>query len=495
MVTRSPQLPAGEEDHNFLVTIRTATETLRRIPCRLWLPRRVGDRPTLLLSATGSPLRDFTQRLRPPFSLSGSIRGYGPQRIRISANQVWLTRTTSRHFGRDRVVMEAPADPVDLRVETRRANRLAARLRATCLYHLTDCQPLEPRRFISHYPNGTVRVRTIHKVRFRLIGGTRLSFEMHERREVRAGEGTLSYFELVAVAARDLSRSRFLRPDDQTLSELDDFLDLVSFAARHRTACLGVTYYGDDAEVRLYRGDLTRPKNRSWDWNRALVDAPKFGRFLQQAYRAYVHTGPADLITRALYLAGEDPKTITASTFTSLYSALEMIVAWHCERTGGSLIIENDGEWRSLRTDLRGFLREHASLSGADPGRRRRRRLIEAKLVELRRVPFRALLEEFRTAYDVRWDDLWPIFDPGGGVSLTDIRNRIVHGNTFDRRQELAILSATLHLKWAVERALLAVLGWPLAMSRVRPDYLARVMVPMQELEADRIAMGRGGAR
>jgi hypothetical protein len=120
---------------------------------------------------------------------------------------------------------------------------------------------------------------------------------------------------------------------------------------------------------------------------------------------------------------------------------------------------------------------------------KRRRRLLNAKLDELRRVPFREALDQFRSAYSVNWDDLWPVFDSSKAPSLTTIRNRIVHGNTFNKRQQLAVLSATLHLKWTVERALLAVLGWPLELSKVRPDYLAH-FVPMRELERERTEIG-----
>src|SRR5262249_12646740 len=104
-----------------------------------------------------------------------------------------------------------------------------------------------------------------------------------------------------------------------------------------------------------------------------------------------------------------------------------------------------------------------------------------------RRVPFGTALERFCHEYDVQLDDLWPVVnDERGEVSLTGIRNRIVHGSTLTPRQFHALIGARWHMGGGLERALLAVVGWPLERSEVRRDFVARNLTAKIEMAQDR---------
>ncbi len=52
--------------------------------------------------------------------------------------------------------------------------------------------------------------------------------------------------------------------------------------------------------------------------------------------------------------------------------------------------------------------------------------------------------------------DLWPVF--GEGLSLSRIRNKLIHGILSG--DETFLSFARIHLKWIVERCLLAIIGW-----------------------------------
>ncbi|HEY4642293.1 MAG TPA: hypothetical protein VII75_13185 [Thermoanaerobaculia bacterium] len=52
MRSRDSELPRRAEDHNLLVSVRGDGEELRDVVCKLWLPRRVNERPVMFLYRT-----------------------------------------------------------------------------------------------------------------------------------------------------------------------------------------------------------------------------------------------------------------------------------------------------------------------------------------------------------------------------------------------------------------------------------------------------------
>jgi len=89
-----------------------------------------------------------------------------------------------------------------------------------------------------------------------------------------------------------------------------------------------------------------------------------------------------------------------------------------------------------------------------------------------KRALIRDLYEDYKKAYDLDLSDLWPLFDQKTGVSLTEIRNFVVHGGVFTERDWMALSYAVENLHWILERILLVALGWDIALSSVSPRKL-----------------------
>jgi len=120
----------------------------------------------------------------------------------------------------------------------------------------------------------------------------------------------------------------------------------------------------------------------------------------------------------------------------------------------------------AFEKDLTEFIKQH-SLFKDDT---LRRRLVYEKRSELNRIAFGAAFSEavcLLQKQGLRIDDLWPITGSSRGLSLAEIRNRMVHGVVFTPTQEGGLFAAKIHLTWCVERLLLAFLGWPLERSLV----------------------------
>jgi hypothetical protein len=77
------------------------------------------------------------------------------------------------------------------------------------------------------------------------------------------------------------------------------------------------------------------------------------------------------------------------------------------------------------------------------------------------RPKMRELLNKFIAKFGDHLTDLWPLlWDPKGGVSLSDLRNAIAHGDTFSEEDFLALSYASENLTWTLQRILLLALNW-----------------------------------
>lgn len=231
----------------------------------------------------------------------------------------------------------------------------------------------------------------------------------------------------------------------------------------------------------------------SWDRNYSVIDLADFGEFLCTAYATYCATGPHRLITQALHLVAPSAGRTIETGFTTLYAALEMLTLWYRQQKSLELIISDDSEWEIFCRDVRKFVSDHPLSVGATSERKQRRAYLRAKVGELRRIPFRATFEAMCVEYAIQLDDLWPMFGPSSDLPLTEIRNRLVHGNAFSGSQYGPLVGAEDHMRWTVERVML-LLAWPIDRSNVRPQFLAKSLTSMIELANDRASIRDGVA-
>jgi hypothetical protein len=457
----------------------------------VWLPRRLGEHPTIRLYPQRRSA-DVVETLRGPFALAGRISGFAAgDVIAVRADEVWSPRSSTRSLGSGRSETVVEADAVDLQVLERmpRGDRRRRRVRASTSYWITRCPAIVVGPALMDSYTGETTIEKTWEFEVTLGSGVDLKFEEIYRYEEQEG-GTLRYSELIARDDREILSRDFGRVDHPLLDEIDDFLALVSFASRYRSACVGFDASTDGffQRFRYYRGYITVPPQEDWDSNFAVIDLVDFKDFVQVAYASFIATGPHELLRHALHLVVPRAERTVESSFTSLYAALETIVLWYRQQKGLVHIIEGDDDWKRLSDDTRRYLKNHELLQGNDSRQKEKRKMISAKVEELRRVPFRTAFEQFCAEYSVNLDDLWPVHDRLPEISLTEIRNRIVHGRAFDPLQFTALIDAQEHIRWTVERALLGALRWPVARSKVRPDFLKH-FTAMTELREDRAAI------
>jgi len=416
-------------DHLVRATLsnRVGT-TVRGVLCGVFLPKRLIDPIKLHFAPTPAQANGLNLAIMAGRGSALSFRAttrYGGPRIDFSADQVWCSSIGTGHQWGIPFVSDFTGDATEFHVVKFLGVEPGARLQGT--FFLTPNILINTAMSIMRSYTGSVKVRRICRPRISLRSGIRLAFTKHFRYRDGNGNETISFPELVAefrTSAKTL--------DIAAASEhVDTFLLLTSFATRHRCVCLGWSYADSrGAVVDHYRRDIVIPKERDISTNDTLIDIAEFPKFIRAAYRSFCRFTEKEQFRRALYPLINDADKTTEMSYFSLFSALE-----------SSLLFAD----RTFRLFPRGHQKLHV-----------RWRLFQAK-------------------YAVDLSDLWPITDQANGITLVQLRNKVAHGEYLNPAQTLALLYAREHLRWAVERVVLSLLGWPVSRSKARPGFLGHM--------------------
>jgi hypothetical protein len=187
-----------------------------------------------------------------------------------------------------------------------------------------------------------------------------------------------------------------------------------------------------------------------------------------------------DVLRRAIKFALPLDNGDTEVSFLSLSAALESLLTFFRRQDKSKILAA--GDFYKLETDLKKWLKEQPALAKESA----KRALIYEKLPELNRFPFSSNFRRFCEHYSLDLEDLWPVTGKHAEWPLMEVRHRLVHGDPFVSRPDGAMTCAQMHLTWAVERMLLAVLGWPIERSNVSREALVRTRGEYHNWQSER---------
>jgi hypothetical protein len=444
-----------EADHVLKTTIKTQYGTIADVLCRIYLPRSVMARPYLHFEPTPEQLNALTV---PEFSVEGKAEWLG-QSIAIRAGTVFTEGWQQNRVSPDIVECTLPGEPWDLEIRKQRAAEAESAPIQQGVFWLTPNMLLSPALLRTVSYTGDVNIKTAHETSFLLPCG-RVHFRKHFRHQ-KTSRGSLSSSELVAQFDGPLEPALL----GEVVNQLDDLLLLASLATRHKSVCRGWNVHTDNTESLVYRSRLAPPKPRTIGEQETLIDRPDFDDFLLHAYAAFRQSPAHERLRQAINLLLTADEGDLVTSFLKVFAALETIVTFHRE-TAGLVTILKPEVWASFEKDLTEFIKQHTSFKDDSL----RRRLIYEKRSELNRIAFGTAFSEAVSLLQKQGltvEDLWPVIGSSRGLSLAEIRNRMVHGVVFTPTQEGGLFAAKIHLAWCVERLLLAFLGWPLERSLV----------------------------
>lgn len=198
-----------------------------------------------------------------------------------------------------------------------------------------------------------------------------------------------------------------------------------------------------------------------------LVEAPDAAEFIEAACARLSASTHAEILRLAVGFVASAGGEAAEASFISLYAALESVLTFFRHESERDILPPED--FSRLERDLKRWLKEHPLLAGQSA----KRALIYEKIRELNRFPAPHVFRRFCERYGLDLSDLWPVMGRAEDWPLGEIRHRLIHGYPFASRPADALACAREHMRWAVERMLLAVLGWPVARSRVSPERLS----------------------
>jgi hypothetical protein len=217
----------------------------------------------------------------------------------------------------------------------------------------------------------------------------------------------------------------------------------------------------------------------SVDSQEPLIDEVDIEEFLTTASRCH-DAEMHDILQRAISFALQSGNQSPEVSFLSLSAALESALTFF--RRQSEYEILGARQFSELERDLKKWLKQHPALAN-EPAKRG---LIYEKVPELNRFPVSTVFKKFCAHYSLDLSDLWPVVGKHADWPLMEVRHRLVHGDPFRNRPAEALACAQTHLSWVVERMLLCTLGWPIARSNVRAEYLDSTRVEHQNWQIDR---------
>ena len=466
---------------DFLVRADLTIEE-RLVPsilCKVYLPQKPSEKPFISFQPTKAQYDSCVHTFRCGFhaetpDFSGKIDAT------LDAPTVYLKDMRTTHWGPDLVVAQFNGDPQHLRVARFLSTDAELRTRCRVTWWLSPNKMLQPRMLIQSSFLGPISMERVFRHTFRLERHLVITFDKHYRSESRDDQ-IVQWSFLVGTTRHVLKGKEAFELCEELLPKIDDFLLIVSLGSRTRTACVGWEAVGSRQITSYYRGELEFPTGDTEpSYRDGLVDVNDFREFVTTAYSTFRAQPERDPIRGAIHALVPGKGHALEHTFLSLFAALEMLLLDFRRRNSLELIM-NEEDWGALKVSCRKFIKEQTRATIDAP----RRSWMYAKLDELNRVPLRIVLDALCTQYHIELSDLWPLFVEGRReIGLADIRNMIIHGEPFVDRCLDAVMVATEHLKWTVERVLLGLLNWPAERTEISRNFLARVAYPMRKLAA-----------
>ncbi len=473
---------ARREDYLIKATIRCDDQSIADVPCKVFLPERFGTAPYLILK----PERDAFEKIVHARQCSLDARfpaTIGPpelaQWMTIAAPEVWVTSAQTQYWGEDLTERTIQCEPQDLHVV--RAFPPSGACDGTQISFIVSQNViLDPGISPIMSYTGTVEQMRSVTVRFDLdeSGSVTMDREFQHRR-LKNGD-MLQWSELIASLKTSVPASDSEQIKATLLPTLDDFLLVASMVARQRFVCLGWRAHDNAGMATSYRGNYTFPAaTAGTGFHSWMVDPAHVHEFIQSCYTRFRSQADKMALRIALHALVPCGELMLESSFLRLFAGLEALVLAHRRGEGLEFVMAED-EWKRLRPCI-----EQSIKAWNSPGLTKRQRdLIYKKLPELNRVPLKDALTGFFEMHSVFVDDLWPIFRTKDLVGLADIRNRLIHGDSFPSGLIHSLGIAKLHLERVLERAVVRLLGGNIGVTKIGPahrgeewvqrDYFAR---------------------
>jgi hypothetical protein len=465
-----------EEDYLVKATLTIGNSEINGVPCKIYLPERIHEKPYVLLK----PLKQDANRIMASWKagLKATIYGFDKEiQTTIEAPEVYFSGGSTRHWGDDISETTIPCEPQDLHIVRHLRNDDSGN-KTHIVFWVSPNKFLTPFMICSNSYTGEIKCEKVRGLEFTIKDGQRLVFEKHFRYKTEKNHDLVRWSFLVACTEVDVPANDAESLKNGPMKDIDDFLLVASFAAKQRTACLGWTATDKNSYATFYRGNYTFPQpDDNISLEDGIIDIKDFQEFIETCYPAFLSFENKLALRNSLYAAVPSKPRTLENSFLSMFAGLETLILDFKRREGLEFVLP-EPSW----DDLKKYLKACIKKSTKPKLEQAQRASIYSKLSELNRVSLREAFDEFCKAYSIVLADLWPVFAENRETGLSDIRNKLIHGDPFPHDLIAALSIACEHLEYILQRVIVGVLGWDVKKTKLNPAYLQVNLCAIKEL-------------
>ncbi|OKH36513.1 hypothetical protein NIES2101_36895 [Calothrix sp. HK-06] len=458
-----------KENLKFNAELQFETIKLENVPCEIVFPKTQDEKVVLEAQLIANEF--LPSEIPFIFSLRATFSNAQGSLLKISAEKVYNLGIKTSYVATNQEYSILRAEPVNLKIQEFIQSSEDQKNPKNFYFWLTQSIQLAPFYSTELHYNGNISVKTYRNKEFEIVKGLKFSFinyYLHyndpKRKNKRISEPVLAA-EFVGFTEHELGENIF--------SEIEIFLKMVSFSERTKIVCYGYKGILENEIVDFYRGDIFVPEEDfNHSNNEVLIDVQDFEEFTLKSLNAGRNCPFREHLFDAIGKAAYREYSSLESEYLSYYSALENLLNGYRDTHNLHYILEND-DYKKFSKELKSFIKKHDLFRDDNDTERelrtKKRQWVYEKISELNRISFGTAFKEFCEFYQIDLRDLWSL---RGSTSLTEIRNRLIHGGRFEKAEYEALVCAKTHLKWTLERCILRVLDWDIEKSNVRPLFL-----------------------
>ncbi|MDP5142860.1 hypothetical protein ORJ00_08915 [Rheinheimera baltica] len=457
----------NDEDYFVAISLTDETSTIENIPCKIFLPKNRQE-PVKLIATTDDPGISKALRKQKLSKLNTKVVGLDSRcEADIFADKVMIRNLRTRFWGPGKLVTQAELYYKNLYVKGY-APECDHQVENNFTFWLSPNFVLKPHNFECPKRDGSIEVEFSNPIQYELSKFGTVLFSQAFRFE-RKEEQLVRHACLTANLVMDKGRVFTADLAGELLSELEDFLLIASLVSNERTLCFGWSYEDNRGVTDLYRGNMPIVARNPYSYEKSIIDRMLANEFISNTYSVFVKFNNRQHIRDAIYALVPIKKPTLELEFLAYFSAFEAILLEYKRANDAELVLD-EGQFKSFRKYLENCIKNSDNPVPLNKGQRK---LLYDKLGELNRVSLQESWISFRNFHQLDISDLWPVFsDDGQGLTLSEIRNRLIHGDTVGIDFIDALSIATIHLRFVLCRCLLVSLGWDVVNSKTSKEYL-----------------------
>ncbi len=472
----------GRPSYFIHVDAVSKRERIPRIPCKVFLDLSVGSRSRVILL----PDKTTAERIfnGGPWSLFGETSSLPPRQrnyVHVPRFDPTSAPTTDWNGGLSETEVRGTSSGVIVVTSLPGARRSRARLVAS----LHGGAVVAPRGFREASFTGSRRFQRSWRCRARVALDSLVWFDRYWQFPRSHPGKTIEQLVLATdlrapLSGPQITLRRYREP-------LEDLLALVSIAGRERTSWHHLSAQDGHILLEYFDTQRARPSARGHALG-ALIEKPRVAGFLESAFRVLRSASEREELISASYSLAPYRDLPLDSAYLGMFTALEALTQRLNGGRGGSVL---EGQrWEMLNRNLRSFLKTWSDASGGLA--REQRAMMYSKLQELNRESFGGAWRRMVSARQVALQDLWPVVASDGLPDLVTLRNGLAHGRPVPQAAGHSLARASLHLRWTLERVVLATLGFEVGGSTASPmGLMARGWNCPHDLLEERRAISR----